>query len=79
MLQWLKSLYRAWTKVAHFIGRINTIILLTFFYFIILGIAKLVTLVSRKNLLDSKLGDRASYWKERKGFKLEKQAFLKPY
>ena len=77
--RWFKVLYKGWMKVAHFIGRVNTTILLTLFYFVFLGIAKLAIVISGKDLLDSRLGDRPSYWKERKDFKVDKKAFLKPY
>ncbi len=79
VIRWLKILYKGWMKFAHFIGKINTTILLTFFYFLIFGIAKMITVIGKKDLLDLKLGDRLTYWRVRKNFKAEKAAFLKPY
>ena len=79
MKKFFKALYRAWMKFAHFIGRINTTLLLTFFYFLIMGLAKLVALVLRKDLLDSSWKDRPSYWKKRGEFKMDEEAFLRPY
>lgn len=79
MKQYSKALYRAWMQFAHFIGKINTAILLTLFYFLFLGVARLVTLVSRADLLDSRWRDRPSYWRRREGFKADKDDFLKPY
>lgn len=66
-------------KFAHFIGRINTAVLLTVFYFIFLGMARTVVLFLKKDLLDEGWKDRPSYWKKREKFKYEKDAFLKPY
>ena len=74
-----RPVYRVWMKFAHFIGKINTAILLTLFYFLFLSIAKLVTVLGRKDLLDERPGDRASYWRKRENFKVDKEAFLKPY
>lgn len=78
-MTWLKRLYRGWLKFAHFIGRVNTVILLTLFYFLFLGVAKLVALLLRKDLLDARLGDRASYWRKREGGIIPPENFLKPY
>lgn len=74
-----KSIYRLWMKFAHLIGRINTVILLTLFYIVFLGVTKLAAVLLRKDLLDQSWRDRPSYWKPRKDFKLSKEAFLKPY
>ena len=75
----LKALYRGWMKFAHLIGKVNTAILLTIFYYTIMGLARLVTLLGRRDLLDQRLGDRPSYWKTRTNFKASPEAFLKPY
>ena len=75
----LKPLYRAWMKFAHILGKINTTILLTFFYISFIGIARLFSWIGRKDLLDVSWKNRESYWKPRKDFKLDKEAFLKPY
>lgn len=67
-------------RAAHFMGRVNTTILLTLFYFTFLGVAKLVTVLLRKDLLDSQWKDRPSYWGVRKeGLLTDKASFLKPY
>ena len=74
-----KAVYRAWLKVAHAIGKVNTLILLTFFYLVVLGIARLTTLLLGKDTLDMRLGDRVSYWRQRQDFTVTREAFLKPY
>lgn len=79
LLSPLKPLYRLWMKFAHFIGRISTAVFLTFFYVIFLGVAKLVTVLARKDLMDAKWKDRPSYWKKRDFFKADKESLLKPY
>lgn len=79
LVERLRPFYRAWMVFAHFIGRINTAILLTLFYFLFLGIAKVVTLLGRKDLLDTRWKDRSSYWKKRVNFRLGADSFLRPY
>ena len=76
---WIKRLYRAWLRVAHALGTVNAAILLTIFYFSFLGIAKLVTVITKKDLLDSSWRDRESYWKKRTDFPPDPALFLKPY
>ena len=75
----LKSVYRGWMKVAHVIGKINTTVLLTVFYVIVIGIAKAVVFSARKDLLDERWRDRESYWKKRENFSARREDLLKPY
>ena len=75
----LKPVWRAWQRIAHIIGRVNTTILLSIFYFVILGIAKFVTVLGRKDLLDERWKDRTSYWRKRERLQVRGEDFLKPY
>ena len=79
ILEPLKLLWRTWLKLAHFIGKVNTMILLTLFYVIIIGIVKLITLLGREDLLDERWKDRPSYWQKREPKPFTQEAFLKPY
>ncbi len=79
-MKFLKLLYRGWMKIAHAIGRVNTVILLAVVYVVVFGVAKIVSLFSGKDILESNLNRQApSYWKRRAGFLVDKEAFLKPY
>ena len=80
-MRWLKLLYKGWMKIAHAIGRVNTAILLTIFYFIFLGVARLILVFVKKDLMDSRWNDSpgSSYWKKREDFKIGRAAFLKPF
>jgi len=75
----LKPVYQVWMKIAHVIGTINTTLILTLFYFVLLGIAKLGICIGRKDLLDSRWKDCPTYWKKREDFSVNRAAFLKPY
>ncbi len=79
VLEPLKPLWKAWLKFAHFIGKVNTVILLTLFYAVIIGITKLITLLGREDLLDERWKDRPSYWQKRQPRPFTQEAFLKPY
>lgn len=79
IINFLKPAYRVWMKFAHILGKINTAILLTVFYFVFLGIAKLFVVITRKDLLDLKWKDRSTYWKKREHSEMTRDAFLKPF
>ena len=66
-------------SLARVIGRVNTAILLTLFYFIFLGVAKAGVLLARKRLLDEGWKDRPSYWRKRGELPPDRASFLKPY
>ena len=79
-MKFLKLLYRGWMKMAHAIGRVNTLILLTVMYAILFGLLKMFSLFFRKDLFDSEqLPESRTYWIKRENFRIEKEAFLKPY
>ena len=75
----LKPIWRAWLKFAHFIGKVNTIILLTLFYAVIIGTVKIISFLGRKDLLDGRAGGQSSYWQKREPKPFTQDAFLKPY
>ena len=79
IIRFFKLLYKGWMKFAHALGKINTAILMTLFYFLFLGFTRIFVLVFRKDLLDSRWKDRPSYWRKREDFKIEREKFLKPY
>jgi hypothetical protein len=66
MLQTLKRLWKKvfgwWMTFAHFLGRVNTSILLTVMYVLIIGPSWIVVRVLRKDLLRRRLGSGTSYW-----------------
>lgn len=66
-------------KIAHGIGKINTALLLSLFYVLFIGVARLGEFISGKDPLDRKWRDRESYWKPREVMKPDREAFLKPY
>lgn len=75
----LKLIYKGWMKVAHTIGKINTLILLTFFYLTILAVARLIVWLLRKDPLDLQWADKESYWRTREELSIARTDFLKPY
>ena len=75
----LKLIYKGWMKVAHAIGKINTLILLTFFYLTVLAVARLMVWFLRKDPLDLQWADEESYWRTREELSINRADFLKPY
>lgn len=57
-----KKPYFYWMKFAHLLGRVNTALLLTLFYLLILGPVAMVLKLFGKDLLDRKAEQRTSYW-----------------
>lgn len=75
----LKFLFKIWMSLARLIGKVNTAIFLTLFYFIFLGIARAGVLLAGKRLLDEGWKDRPSYWRKRREPPSDRASFLKPY
>ncbi len=74
----LKLIYGIILKMAHFVGRINTFILISFFYFAFIGLAKLGHVLLRKDPLDRRWKDRDSYWRKRNAT-VTPEAFRDPF
>ncbi|MBI4388154.1 MAG: hypothetical protein HY582_03840 [Candidatus Omnitrophica bacterium] len=57
---------RIWMKIGHGLGWVNTRILLTLVFFVMMTPLRLILLLFRKDILDQKLERaRTSYWKAR--------------
>ena len=66
----MKSIFRAikrmWLLFAQMLGKVNTILLLSLVYFVVIGFMALVVRLFRKDLLQKKMDyDQASYWQTR--------------
>ncbi len=68
-MQWLKKigsrLYGWWMAFARALAFVNTRILLTLFFVIVIGPIALVLKLFRKDFLERRVGSSASYWKKR--------------
>jgi hypothetical protein len=58
----LKRVWAGWKKVAGFIGRIQTRIILTVFYLVVAGPAWVLIRLFGKEMLDQRIGDDMNYW-----------------
>jgi hypothetical protein len=55
-----------WLLFAQMLGKINTILLLSLVYLVVVGIMSLIVRLFRKDLLRKKMDfDQASYWQTR--------------
>lgn len=58
-------LYRFWMKFASGLAFVNTVILLSLVYFLLIGPISLILRVLGKDLLERRLGSGESFWKEK--------------
>jgi hypothetical protein len=65
MKKFLSLLWRGWKKLAHGLGIVNTKILLTLTYFVVIAVVALFTKLFGRDLLDRRMKPRKSYWHER--------------
>lgn len=56
----------AWMKFAYAVGWVNTRILLSVVFLVLLSIPALVLKLLGRDLLDRRFRDRESYWKDRR-------------
>ena len=76
----LRPIYTAWLKIAHFIGRIITILILTFAYYLIMTPSALIKRLFGGRPLPVKPDNKvSSYWVERIEPAQPKERFLKRY
>jgi len=59
----LRKLYQYWMAFGHTIGVVMTPIQLMLVYVLVFGPARLITLVTGKDLLDRRMKPDASFWK----------------
>ena len=62
MKKFFSLLWRGWKKFAHVLGAIQTRILLTVSYFVIVAVASLITKLGGKDLLDRRMKPAATYY-----------------
>ena len=57
-----KTLYRWWMKFAHLLGIVNTTVLLTIVYVLLIGPMSLAIWLFRKDLLRHRIKAKSSFW-----------------
>ena len=62
MKRFFSLIWRGWKKFAHVLGIINTRILLTVSYFVILAIAFLINKITKKDLLDRRMEPAPTFY-----------------
>lgn len=65
MKAFFSLIWRGWKKFAHVLGIVNTRILLTITYFIVVAVAAIIARVTGRDLLDRRMTPRDTYWRER--------------
>ena len=62
MIKALKRVWAEWKRIAGFIGRIQTRIILTVFYVVVAGPAWVLIRLFGKDVLDQRIGNDMNYW-----------------
>ena len=62
MIKALKRVWAGWKRIAGFIGRIQTRIILTVFYVVAAGPAWVLIRLFGKDMLDQRIGNDLNYW-----------------
>jgi len=57
--------YAGWMRFARFLGYVNTVVVLTLFYFLVVGPVALFLKLLGKDLLNRKAEPRESYWEDK--------------
>lgn len=60
-----RRIYARWMKFARFLARVNTAVILTLFYFLVIGPLAIFFKLVGKDLLDRRAEQRDSYWYEK--------------
>jgi hypothetical protein len=67
MNSFFRAIKRWWLLFAHMLGKVNTVLLLSLVYLIVIGFMSLIIRLLRKDLLQKKMDfNQASYWQARK-------------
>lgn len=65
MIRFLKLLWRGWQKFAHVLGIVNTHILLSVTYFIIIALVSIPSRIFGADFLDRRMKKKPTYWSDR--------------
>jgi hypothetical protein len=65
MKKFLSLIWRGWKKFAHTLGVVNTKILLTLSYFIIIAVVSIPSRLFGADFLDKRMKRKDSYWNGR--------------
>lgn len=65
MKKFFSLIWRGWKKFAHGLGIVNTKILLTITYMVIIAIAAILARLVGADLLDRRMKPKPSYWHDR--------------
>jgi hypothetical protein len=60
----LKAVKAAWLRFAAILAKVNTTILLTVIYFLVIMPANLIVRIGRIDLLGRRIGDEPSFWRD---------------
>jgi len=65
MKRLLLLIWTGWKKFAHALGIVNTTILLSVSYFVIMGLVSVLSRIFGADFLDKRMRKKSSYWHKR--------------
>jgi hypothetical protein len=65
MKKFLSLIWRGWKKFAHTLGVVNTKILLTITYFVMIALVSVFSRIFGADFLDKRMKRKLSYWRGR--------------
>jgi hypothetical protein len=79
-LAWIKKIYVPWMKVAHFIGNVINVILLSLMFFLVFSVVGILLRLMRKDLLGRSLDQNArSYWIKREIIPFDQKRYTQQF
>ena len=78
-MNFLKLLYRGWMKLAHVLGWVNTRIILSLVYFLIVTPLALIFKVIGKDPMCRKFDEQDSYWIKRKSQVFDRDSYRRQF
>jgi hypothetical protein len=74
MKRFFLLVWRGWKAFAHGLGVVNTHILLTLSYFVVVALASIISRLSGADLLGKRLKAKSSYWHDREPIEMSLDA-----
>ena len=78
-MEFFKKLYRAWMKFAHALGWMNTRIILTLVYLLVMTPLALIFKLLGKDPMNRKLGGMDSYWIKRESRAFDRDSYRRQF
>jgi len=66
MKRFFQRIWKGWKRIAHAIGVFQTKVIITLFYFLIIGMLSILVRLLRRDLLDMRMGKKSPTWHDKR-------------